>query len=447
MNLRGFAITVQRRILIATAMIALCLPAGCSAAAPRSPTAPFPRDASQTPVSLTFWHTQIGPAGAQLSEFAGDFTRTYPWITVRGEAKSNDGNLLRQAIAALALNQTPDLIIANPRTIAEFARRNELVDLGPLLEDAALGFKGEDRSDLLPGALETGRFAQANDQLVAFPFDEHVVVLYYNADALRAAQLNVPHTWEEFDAAVRTTTRDPARGWVMVADPFIFYAFVFSRGGNVLNDQQNEIQFSGDAGLNSLQMIAALTKGGSAYLVASPENARKDFAQGGAVFMFGSSADLDAVSAATGKAGNKFEWGVANVPQETLDTTFTALDGSSLAIFRSSPERERAAWLFIRWLAAPEQSARWSRASLGIPVRLSARALLAGNPTANPPLASFNNQIDPLPTGRGVPTVKDAGSIDQAIGEMWASVATGTDTAAALSRAVTRVNRVLGQKP
>ncbi|MGE5262065.1 MAG: extracellular solute-binding protein [Acidobacteriota bacterium] len=446
MNQRGFAIPVQCRTLFTTALFALCLSVGCRAATTYPTPAPLPRDALQTPVAITFWHTQIGPARAQLNQFAGDFTKIYPSIKVRGDAKSNDGDLLRQGIAALALDQMPDLIIASPRTIAEFARRNALVNLDPFLEDAALGWKGEDRSDLFPGALDTGRFAEFDNRLLAFPFDEHAVVLYYNADLLRAAQLNAPRTWDEFSAAARSTTRDAARGWVMVADPFVFYAFVFSRGGSVLNDNQSEAQFNGEAGLKSLQMIAALTNGGSAYLASTPENARLDFAEGKAAFLFESSQDLDAVAAAVGKAGSKFQWGISNIPQDRLDPAFTALDSSSLAIFNTSPERERDAWLFMRWLGMPEQSARWSSASLGLPVRLSARALLAANSPANSPLASIDNLIDPLPTGRGVPTVKDAASIDQAIVDMWTAVATNTDAAAALSRAVTRVSRVLGQK-
>ena len=445
MNQRRF---VQQCGLRAVAFVTLVALVACKVGAPPPTATLVPSNPAQSPITITFWHTQTGPARAQINAFANDFQKVYPWITVRAEAKSNDGDVLRQGIAALALNQTPDLVIAAPRTIADFARRDALVNLDPFLDDPSLGLNGEERNDLFPGALEIGRFPELNNQLLSFPFDVRAVALYYNADLMRAAKFNLPpRTWDDFGAAVRSTTRNNVRGWVMSPDAIVFYAVLFSQGGSVLNDTQTQSQLSGDASVRLLQVIAALSKGGAAYLTDSAESARGDFAQGKAVFWFGTTSDIDVLSLAVSKAGNTFEWGIANIPQLDPTRAFTTLFGANTAIFRTSPERERAAWLFARWLATPEQTARWSRVSLGIPVRLSSRSLLAADPPLGLPLASINNLTDSVPTGRGIPTVKDAATIDTAIVEMWTTVANGTDPATALTRAVQRVNRALGQAP
>jgi hypothetical protein len=148
------------------------------------------------------------------------------------------------------------------------------------------------------------------------------------------------------------------------------------------------------------------------------------------------------------------QWGVVNVPQNDATRPFTAMTGETIAIFKpvlsgangTNEERVRAAWLLTRWLIAPEQSARWSRVTLGVPVRLAAQTLLA--PNAPPLFLRLRDGFgDALPTGRAAPTVKDAALIDAAIVEMWTSVANGTDPNTALKNAAARVNRILGNIP
>jgi sn-glycerol 3-phosphate transport system substrate-binding protein len=295
----------------------------------------------------------------------------------------------------------------------------------------------------LPGLLDSGRFPDLKNQLYAFPFDEEAVVFYYNLDLLRSAKLDPPRTWDQFGAAARATTKGNAHGWVMAPAASTFYAFLVSRGSSVLNDNQTQVQFNDDGGTKILQLIAALSKGGSAYLVDSPEAARTDFAQGKSALLFDTTDGLTAVSNAVTRAGSSFQWGVTSIPQEDPIHPLTTIDGSSVAIFSASSERTRAAWLFVRWLAEPAQAARWSRATLGIPLRTSAFPLLVSG-TPDPLLQRLRDGFgDALPSWRATPAVKDAAQIDAAIVEMWITVANGTDPVAALARATNRVNRIL----
>lgn len=398
------------------------------------------------PIALTLWHAHTGARAALLDALANDFHKAYPTITIRVEAKASDGDVLRQGLAAIALNQMPDVVIADNRTLAEFARRGALVSLDVRIADANQGLREDERADFFPGFLDAGRFPELKNQTFAIPFDHRAAVLYYNADSLKAAKAETPRTWDQFSNVARATTRGNARGWAMSPNALVFYAFLFSRGGNLLNDAQTQAQFNDDAGLKSLQLIVALTKGGAAYLADSDEHARADFAQGKTALWFGTTDDLGRVADAATRANPHLQWGVTNVPQNDPARTFTAIAGSQIAIFRASDERVRAAWLFARWLSAPEQSARWSRTTLCIPVRLSAQTLLASD---LPPLflrlrAGFG---DALPTARAAPTVKDATLIDAAIVEMWTSVASGADPNTALKNSAARVNRVLGNIP
>ncbi|MCI0475906.1 MAG: extracellular solute-binding protein, partial [Anaerolineales bacterium] len=373
------------------------------------------------PIALTLWHAHTGARAALLDASANDFHKAYPTITIRVESKASDGDVLRQGLAAIALNQMPDVVIADNRTLAEFARRGALANLDTLLNDDKQGLRDDERADFFPGLLDAGRFPELKNQTFAIPFDHRAAVLYYNIDLLKAAKVETPRTWDQFSNVARATTRGNARGWAMSPNALVFYAFLFSRGGNILNDAQTQAQFNDDAGLKSLQLIVALTKGGAAYLADSDEHARADFAQGKTALWFGTTDDLGRVADAVTRANPNLQWGVTNVPQNDPARTFTAIAGSQIAIFRASDERVRAAWLFARWLTAPEQSARWSRLTLCIPVRLSAQTLLASD---LPPLflrlrAGFG---DALPTARAAPTVKDAALIDAAIVDLWTSI-------------------------
>ena len=414
----------------------------CAGSPPPSAAPTIPSDL--TPVTLTFWHTQTGAAGALINTLANDFHKAYPTIALRGESKKDEGDLLREGIADMALNQLPDFIIADNRTIGVFARKDALVALDPLLSDPSLGESQNDRADFFSGLLDSGRFPDLKNQLFSFPFDEHAIVLYYNSDLLQAAKAATPpRTWDQFNTAARSTTQGATRGWAMPPSAAVFYAFLFSQGGSVLNDAQTQAQFNGDAGMKSLQMIAALSKGGSAYLVDSPDAARTDFAQGKAALLFGTTDDLAAISDAVARASSTFQWGVTGVPQNDPAHPLTTIYGANIAIFNRSPAHTRAAWLFARWLAEPAQTARWSRTTMAIPLRTSALPLLASG-APNPLFQRLRDGFgDTLPAGRAMPAVKDAAQIDAAIVEMWTAVANGTDPTAAMSRAATRVNRLL----
>ncbi len=472
---------VRRRLILAALALECLLLAACNAAGEPSRREPPLAPTDHAPITITFWHAYTGNARTLLNALANDFQKTYPWITVRGETKGSDGDLLRQGIAAMALNQLPDLMIASPRTIAEFARKDTLFALDVFLEDNSLGMSSDDRGDFFTGMLESGRFPDLKNKLYAFPFDERAVVLYYNVDLLKAAKVQAPpRTWDDFSNAARSVTKGDVRGWVMAPNAPVYGAFLLSRGSNVLNETQTLAQFNDEAGLKTLQLIAALSRGGAAYLVDTADNARNDFAQGKTALLLGSTDELLSVSDAVDRANKNFQWGVANVPQianppadpaELLrgaipsgndpSRPFTTIFGASIAIFKPAQngangtldERARAAWLFTRWLAAPEQTARWSRSTLSIPLRVSALALLASNAPAVGALREasllqrLRDGFDVLPAGRSMPNIKDAGMIDAALVEMWTAVAKGEDPAAALNRAATRVNRILGQTP
>ncbi len=401
-----------------------------------------PRPSATPTTTITLWHAQTGAARSLIDALAADYAKANPSITLRVEPKGSEGDLLRQGLAAIALNQPPDLIIANPRTIAEIARHGPVVNLAPLMDDPSTGLRPEERDDFLPGSLTALQLPESPDQLVGFPFDAYGVMLYANLDLLSIGPVQgAPRSWEEFGQAAQSAVSGNARGWVMAPDATIFDAILQSRGGRILDETQSQVRLNQAAGDETLQLIAALDRGGAAYLVENQASARRDFVQGKAALWFGTTADLVDVSQVP------FRWSIANLPQADPAHPATAFTGFQIALFRNADDSMRAAWLLTRWLTAPQQTARWSRATFSIPVRLSARALIGGEGSSETTLRMWVALGPTPPAGNWPPVVKQAAAIDQAVTDLWTEVANGTDAAAAMSRAVTRVNRALGQIP
>ncbi len=424
-------LTRHLRMLSAATLVALT---ACNASSPISAPA-------SAPLTITFWHAQTGTAASTLDALVSDFHKANPSITVRGEVKPNDGDLLRQGIAAMALNQLPDFVIASDRTIAEFARRDALAPLDGWLNDSQLGIGENERADFVPGLLDAGR---RQNQFVAFQFDARTVVLCYNSNLLTAARAEIPRTWDQFAAAARATTRGNAHGWTMKPDARVFDMLLASRGTSTLNEAQTQAQFGDAAGMTVLQMIVALYRGGAATLAENDATVLDDFAQGRTAFLFVTTDQLPNVSDTLARARATFVLGIAPVPQNDATRPANVVFGSQIAVFKNSDERMRAAWQFVRWLAQPAQAARWAQATYALPTRLSSRATLASDPNLVLLRETWN---DPVPTLRATPIVKDAGLIDAAMIELWTTVANTADMTGAMTRATTRVNRLLGQTP
>ena len=77
---------------------------------------------------------------------------------------------------------------------------------------------------------------------------------------------------------------------------------------------------------------------------------------------------FDAVEARGG-----FRWNVSPVPYGRRDPTLT-ISGPAWVMLKSTPAKQLAAWLFIRWFAETPQAVRWSQLTGLLPLRQSAGA-------------------------------------------------------------------------
>jgi ABC-type glycerol-3-phosphate transport system substrate-binding protein len=437
--------------LLTIVISVLALSAACRAA---PPVPPQPQPVSGTPatgpITLILWHSETGASRSELETLARDFHTAYPNLIVTPQYVGTEDDLTKQVTAAVALGKTPDLVLANGRDIAQFVRQQGLLALDKFRADPSVGLSVDDVADFLPGILGGGAWPEFHNKLYAFPFDAAAMVLFYNADMLKAAEYpNPPASWDEFADMAGKMTTDKQYGWAMQMDADVFSGMLVSRGSAMLDDPERRTLFAERGGVASMTLASELVKSGAAAPESDEEGALTDFAGGHAAFYFDWMTKLSAIQNAQKRAGADFEIGVSNLPQGDPTDSFVFERSYDFGIFKTSPDRERNAWFFVRWITASHQTAQWARAVGAIPLRSSALPFLAGAEMADSRLqqieASFGGtvpQIVPQSANR------HAAEIERLMAEAWTQVALSkADAASTLTAASAKADSLLGANP
>jgi ABC-type glycerol-3-phosphate transport system substrate-binding protein len=349
------------------------------------------------------------PQGLLLGEMVRDFEEEHPTIAIEIVPKSGYAGLHGSMLARLPDGELPDLGVAFPSMIAEYAAAGALAPLDAYMADPELGLTEEDLADMLPGTLESGRLPGFGGQMLAFPFVQNAIGMWVNESLLaQAGWDHVPVTWAEFEQACFDVWASTAVAcYPVVESVSTLNAWLYSRGGAQLDKSGNQARFNEPPGVESLRLVRRLMDAGLAW---RPEGLYGDytaFANGQATFTFASTGNsllyADAYEAALQSGLPAFRWTQVMIPQSDPQQPSTLLYGASFFVVRGDPERERAAWRFIRWFTEREQTARWSTELQTMPVRISALTVMTDTLEAYP---FFRTQVEEImPYGRPEPAV------------------------------------------
>jgi multiple sugar transport system substrate-binding protein len=341
-----------------------------------------------TGATITYWYQHSKDKDTAMKALIAEFNATNAWkITVQGEYAGGYNDIYNKMVAAIAAGNPPDLVVAYQNQAAGYQVSSALTDLGPYVKDSKWGL-GKEYDDFVPGFINQDVNKQFGGQRLGFPPNRSIEVLYYNNTWLKALGATVPPvTWTEFEALCRKAT-DAAKGtYGYSLDPFDashLFAFVASYGGDIARPDGKGYQF------NTAQMKAVMTlmkrlyDGGFAKKNAKQYDYQNEFGNSLALFSISSTSGINFYDAVVKASKAPFDWSVAAVPQAFAGGR-PALDlyGASVSVPKSSPEKQLAAWLFIKWFSEPKQQAKWVEVSGYFPVRKSAEPLIAEYLTKN----------------------------------------------------------------
>ena len=439
----------MRRLRV-LAIVAATLIAACGGGTPstsQSPSAAATTEADQDitgPVTVTLWHALTSdPQKSALEAAVKKFNETNgKGITVNAVVQGNYTQLYQKTLAAIQAGSLPDMAHAYESFVADYTKADVVINLDPYVNSKKNGLDQASKDDIYKPYFDTNRFAQYNNQLLSFPFTKSLALMYSNDDALKAAGVaTAPKTWDEWEQAVMKATKKDASGkttqygYAGTTDASYFNAMVLSRGGKLMSDDGKTVKWDGPEGLATLQMLKRLYDGGYAY-TPTGFDWQNDFAQGKLAYTFASTSSRPFIAAAMKTPVN---WSVSLPPGGK-----TVMFGANIAVFKTTPQKQLACWLFIKWFSEQAQTADWATKSFYMPVRKSA--------ANNEALKSFWSSKDPqgkqayeaIGSSIPEPNVRGQQDIRDVIFNMIQSVTTGKASAQqAIKDAETKANQIL----
>jgi ABC-type glycerol-3-phosphate transport system substrate-binding protein len=271
----------------------------------------------------------------------------------------------------------PDLCIVYESMVAEFMQANVVLPLDDYLDHPDYGLSKADQADIFPSFLQSNRYAEFGNQLLSFPFTKSVLMLYCNTDLLRSAGIEKPpETWPEFIEQCRKVKAKTGRpAFAYSRDASSFDGMVFAHGGRLATIEDRRSHLDSPEAVRALKVLATLARDGLLTVIAlGSDDDRKLFARSEVAFILRSSTTRSYMEddLLDEKGRDKFQWLMACPPVGEGRPKLTVLYGGNILIFRSTPERQRGAWEFIKFFISPEVTAEWSVKTGYLPVRRSA---------------------------------------------------------------------------
>ncbi|MBN1976738.1 MAG: ABC transporter substrate-binding protein [Anaerolineae bacterium] len=371
---------------------------------------------------IVFWHPYTQGQEELLLALIDQFNAGNEWgITIVGEYAGSSDALYDEILGRIESHALPDIVIAEQHQVAAYAAQGALIALDPYVESEAWGYKDEDLGDFFPIALNADRVPQFDDRY-GWPFYLSMEVLYYNEDWLvELGYTEPPKTWADF-AEMACAASDSAvgtYGYEFSVDALTFVDMLLNRGGQVFGEDAGAYVFDSEEGLATLTFIQDLLGRECAILKTERAGARTDFGAGRVLFTIGSISDLPQYRRDVAE-GAGFNWSISRLPT-ALSEPWASVRGPSFSIFQSTPEKQLAAWLFLKWFTAPEQQARWARTFGDLSIRSSTADFLqdyiAENPRYDVALSFLDGEV------AAEPGVVGYGECREAMQEMLSAIA------------------------
>lgn len=382
---------------------------------------------------ITVWYP-ASHEGALLA-MLDRFNATNRWgIAVRGERLGTPAALYARIRAGASVEKLPELAIISPGYLAAIATEGLAVELTPYLKNSRWGFPADELGEFFPSILEVGQLSRPSGRY-GFPFALSAGLLVYNRGYLyQLGYDHPPRTWEEF-REMACAASDPLNGlygYEFAASGHTFMRLLIGRGGQMMSPDGKEYIFGGAEGQEALAFLQTLVQEGCALRESRWEQAEADFGAGRVLFVLSSTEHIPHYRQVAARRGG-LDWAVAPLPTSS-GAPATDLFGLSWFIPPTTPRRQLAAWLVIRWMNEQPQQDRWVSLYNYLPHRpLSpeARAALLGEtPQYADALALLELNAVIEPTVPGYEQCRDI------LGTMVSTVAGGEEPASRLKEAV-----------
>jgi len=396
-------------------------------------------------VTVTYWHTGTGPTEKGLQSLVDEFNKSNPYgITVKEEYAGNYNDIYNKTLTGIAAHQVPDLVVAYQNQAAAYRLPKGIVDINPYVNDSQVGLSPASIKDFIPGIYESDINPQFHNERLGFPHQRSMEVLYYNLTWLKKlGAAEPPKTWDEFAALCRkaTNVQKGTYGYAIDTDASRVFSQTISRGGGFLSADRQDFDLDNPAIVDSMRLMKQLLDEGAARKVAEAYGDQADFGNQKVLFTIGSSSGLGYYQQAVEHGANgKFRWSLAPLPHST-ENPVQDLYGASVSITKTTPQRQLASWLFLKWFTQAAQQKRWVEISGYFPTRRSVRDSLGPYLVRNPVYAKA---LDILLSSDVVtePPFSSYQAVRAEITKTYNAILDGADIKSALAKLTRKANQI-----
>lgn len=402
--------------------------------------------------TISFWYQHSGGREETLQAIISDFNANNEWgITVNGEYQGGYGDIFNKMLVVIGSDDVPNLVVAYQNQAATYQLGEGLVDMRDLVNSEVWGLAEEEKTDFFPGFYNADLFPSFDNARLGFPPNRSMEVLYYNTDWLAELGYEEPPTTPEgfMEMACKAVEQPfsgrvgdaPSLGYQFALDASTIASLTFAFGGDIFDYDNVQYMYNGDATVEAMTLMQDLFAEGCAAIPAERYGDQTDFGNGTTLFNISSSSGLPYYASAVGEGAN-FTWSVAPLPRRTEDPVMN-IYGASVSIGQSTPEKELASWLFLKYYTSPDVQAQWAQASNYFPVRQSVADSMDDYFAQNP---AYRTAFDLLPYGTTEPPVPGYDFVRDRVAEVMAAIVDGADVAASLGELTAEANEILAEQ-
>ena len=304
---------------------------------------------------VTFLYGLGGELGKAIEVMIKGFNESQSEVTIKGEfSGSNYEGVVTKALAGIAAGAPAADILQ-----LEVSYWPRLAQAGALEELSKFdGFKAT--FDNFWPVFKRQADPTGNGKVFAMPWNNSNPVTYYNPELLakagvKEADLRTYTGMREAAKKIKAATGLPAVA--IESFPWVLEGAIASNGGEIVKN--NRLNMDSPEVLEVVNTWAGFFRDGTA--VVSNANSNLDFCAGKFAIRFGSVASRPNL-----KANCKFAFKVAPLPY--FKKPSVPVGGATLAISKVAPEKQKAAWQFIKWLTQPEQQFTFIKMSNYVPI-------------------------------------------------------------------------------
>ncbi len=378
-------------------------------------------------VIIRFWHPWSGAAGETVRALVEEFNLQNEWKITAVPVSFGGLDRLEGAVnQALQDGEPPDLVVGYVQQASAWDAQRTLLNLQDYIEDSEWGIPSDQRQDFYAVFWEQD---VVQGRRLGVPMQRSAQVLFYNRSWAQELGYHLPPaTPQQFEdqacAAAQANRRDEAPdndgtgGWIASNNDAAALGWIYAFGGEVLQPTASQAdeslyRFNNPEVSDTFTYLRELYNAGCVWApeIPYPET---EFARRLGLFSSGSVMDIPYMEQTMQSFGSD-QWTVLAYPSPIQKPAITSY-GPSLAIFSSSPQRQLAAWVLLRWLIEPRHHARFVEATSSLPIHKAELVYLEEYQRRHPQWAAA---LELIPYARSEPAVQSWSKVRWALSDAF----------------------------